>query len=394
MSLTEELAGSEDYTPLPPQVFNDDITFEAKVFVLRALCEKASAVIPTKDIMPVLKNFQVEVADERLRVVATDLELSVICTTEMVDRATPGTAVFPGKKMLEIIREAEDGDALIVVNQGVATITVGRTEWSIRLMDGSDYPDLPEVDDLEMHKLERVAFLGALRAVRYAAATETVRQSLMMIDITAGKMRAADGVRFQQVDLGDDFPLDIQIPIGAVDDLVRLLQYTDVPDLEIGQGDNHLVFKLGTDVFVANKLVAQFPDIESVLLKPAMANDQELTIDHDELADAIKRVKITADQETSAISLDLAAGKVTVRAKDKLGNFSREEIDAGWSSPDRTVVVNYRFLMDMLNMASVKTCHLFLGPDSKTRKSVVLLRDDETGQLGTIQQMRADWVTD
>lgn len=383
----------DDYDPQPPQIFNDDVAFEAKCFVLRALMEKAASVLPTKDIMPVLKNFQLEVSAGMLRVVATDLELSVISSTEMVMTQNPGVAVFPGRKMLEIIREAEDGDVVVRVTEGAAAITVGRTAWDIRLQDGSDYPPLPSVDDLELHEIDRVKFLGALSSVRYAAATDAVRPSLMMIDVTNGCMRAADGVRFQQVDLGDQLPLDIQIPIGAVDDLVKLLRSTDLDKVSIGEGDHHLVFQVGSDVFIANKLVAQFPDIESALLRPSLiANVQELTVDRQELNDAIKRVRITADSETSAIVLSLSANKLAVKSQDKFGNHAVEEIDGGWSSADRVLVVNHKFLTDMLGMADVKTCHFFVGPDTKTKRSTLLLKDDENGMIGIIQQMRADWA--
>lgn len=400
-------------TPVPVEIDPESglLSFTTKRFVLLALFTKAGSVLPTKDILPVLKNFQLELADGRLRVVATDLELSVISTTEMVTTEAEGRAVFPGKRLLSILQEAGDGEMRITVRNAeagegqLAHITSERTEWDLTLMDGSDYPPLPDVSQVEMHEVDRARFLGAISAVRYAAATDTVRPNLMMIDVFQGKMRAADGVRFQQADLNHtqkdeddgpsvDFPLDIQIPIGAVDDLVKLLRSTDQPTLAIGETDFHLVFRIGADVFIANKMVVSFPNIEQQLLKPALANDQELVIDRGELTEAVKRVRITADEETSAVILDLSAGKCTLRSADKMNNTCTEEIDAGWDSPPRRVVVNHGFLLDMLSMADVKTCHIFFGPETKTRRSPVLLRDDDSGMVGIINQMRADWTTD
>lgn len=251
---------SEPEAPVEPEgpPSTASMHFETKKFVLQALLEKASSVLPQKDILPVLKNFQIQADPGRLRVVATDLELSVVSTSEMVLVATPGIAVFPGKKMLEIIKEADDSEMVVDVQDGVARITVGRTTWDLRLQDGSEYPPLPEVQDVTLHPVDRVKFLGAISAVRYAAATDTVRPSLMMIDVSGGKMTSCDGVRFQQADLlgkdgrqqGQEFPLDLQIPIGAVDDLVRLLRTTDLAEIGIGESDYHLVFRVGADVFL------------------------------------------------------------------------------------------------------------------------------------------------
>jgi DNA polymerase-3 subunit beta len=385
-SLVEESVGSLEIDS------NADFRIKCKKFVFQALFEKASSVVPSKDIMPVLKNFQVEALEGKVRVVATDLELSVISENEMVEVSRQGMAVFPAKKILDIIREAEDGDMEFNVTNGTATIKVEKATWVLKLQSGDDYPALPDLGELESHVVNRVKFLGAIQAVRYAAAKDTTRPSLMMIDVTNGKMTACDGARFQQADLGDDFPLSLQLPIGAVGDLVRLLRTTDQPDITIGETDFHLVFRVGNDVFIANKLMAQFPNVEELLLRPALSNKQQLLIDREELVAAVKRVRINSDLASSAIVLELSSDQCRVVSKDKFGNSSEETLLASWQSGDRSIAVNHVFLSEMLAMYDGQSCKFLLGEDTKSRKSAVLLIDDESGTTGIINQMRQDWV--
>jgi DNA polymerase-3 subunit beta len=397
--VTDTLLGDTDIEGLEtgdspePEPVESDLRVRAKKFVFQALFEKAAAVVPTKDIMPVLKNFQVEVTTERLRVMATDLELSVIAYTELVAVERPGTAVFPAKRMLEIIREADDEEMTVDVSGGEASISVGRASWTLKLQGGDDYPALPEISEVVLHPINRVKFLGALGAVRYAAATEVNRPSLMMINVAGGKMTACDGVRFQQASVGEDFPLELQIPILAVDDLVKLLRTNDLEEIGIGETDFHLVFRVGHDVFVVNKLMVQFPDVEALLLRPALKNKDILRVDRAELVAAIRRVRITADPETSAVVLALDTDQVKVTAKDKFGNAGTETIGASWQSGARSVVVNHKFLTDMISMYDGRSCEFRLGPESKTRPSPILLIDTDTGTTGVIGQMRADWIT-
>ena len=40
------------------------------------------------------------------------------------------------------------------------------------------------------------------------------------------------------------------------------------------------------------------------------------------------------------------------------------------------------------------TASLRIGPDTPTRKSAILIVDDESNSVGLIAQMRVDWVTD
>jgi len=366
---------------------------EARKFLLHSLFDKASRVVPSKEIMPVLRNFQVDAANGRLRVAATDLELSVISTTEMVYIAQPGRIVLPARKMLDIVVTAVGDDMIIDVVNGIATVLCGRARWTLKLASGEDYPPLPEIAEINLYDIDRGRFLGALNAVRYAASTDVTRANLAMIDVTNGRMTATDGARFQQAELGEEFPLSLQIPISAVDDLLRMLRDTDLAVISVGESENHIVFRVGADVFVANKLMAQFPNVQAQLLGPALRNTDELFVDREDILAVIKRVRINADTETSAIVLQLHTDEVMVRSRDKYGNACEEVLSAGWKFADRTLVMNHKFLTDMITMYDGRTCRLVLGEDAtKTKRSPIMLRDEQTGTTGVIQQMRADWV--
>lgn len=379
---------STDDLPVPA---GERLKITIRKHVLSNLLDKAATVVPTHDVMPVLKNFLVQVDNERLKVIATDLELSIIATTPLVTVHTPGTCVLPAKKLTAIIREAADGEVNLRVTGTTAQIIIGRASWTLKLAGGDDYPPMPAVADTAFTSVERAALLGALTAVKYAASRDPNRASLNMVDIRGGRLIATDGSRFQQA-LLSKLAVDLRIPIAAVDDLLRLLKLSELERVDVGQSDNHLIFRFATDVFIVNKLIAQFPDMEQILLKPALANKHELAVSKDDLLDAVKRIRINADPESSAIALVLAEGSITVQAKDKYGNTASETVDAQWSGSARTVVVNHGFLTDMFKGYTGTTATFRLGEDTKTRKSMLLLNDEAIGSVGVVQQMNADWV--
>lgn len=363
------------------------LQLRTKKFALQSLLTRAATVVPSRDILPVLKNFLIEAEPGKVTVAATDMELTIIATSEMVTVEKEGTAVFPARQLLDIVREADDGELLLEVKDRFAEITVDRTGWTLSLQDGSDYPALPAVSEIEFHGVDRAKLLRAISAVRYAAATDSVRQNLMMIDISNNRLRTADGVRFQQVELGQTFPLSIQIPIGAVDDLVKTLQTTDTAQVEVGEDEDYLCFKVAEQVFVARKLNVTFPDVDEILLKPALTNDEELHVDRTEFISAVKKVRITADPDTSAVLLTLKGEKLVVSSRDKYGSMAHSELDVSWSGPqDKTVTVNHRHLLDMLTMADSSSCHFYLGAGKKNRPAPLLLRDESAGSVGVLNQ--------
>lgn len=366
------------------------VAFAIKKFVLQTLLEKAITVVPIRDVMPVLKCFQFHVDPQRLRVVASDMEMSLIATTPMVTVLQPGTAVFPARKLLDIVKTAEDTDVNINVSDTTASITIGRASWTLKLLGGDDYPPMPAISEAQFVHVDRKAFAEALTAVRYAASRDPSRANLNIIDITDGKLTACDGSRIHQIRVSD-LPISLRIPISAVDDLLRLIKVTEQDTIAVGQSDTKLIFRLGADVYIVSKFFAQFPDMEASMLRPALENRHTLDVDRADLLAAIKRVRINADVDSSAIALQLDRTELTVTAKDKYGNTASETVYATFTGNPRTIVVNHNYLVDMINNYGDVTCNFRIGDDSKTRRSPLLLRS-AAGSIGVVQQMLGDWV--
>jgi DNA polymerase III subunit beta len=367
------------------------LAFDIKKFVLQTLLEKAITVVPTRDVMPVLKCFQFNVDPQRLRIIASDVVMSLIATTSMVSVSQPGTAVFPAKKLLDIVKSAADGDVNITVKGTTARIVIGRTSWTLQLQGGDDYPLMPAITEAAFTQIDRKAFAEALTAVRYAASRDPSRANLNIIHITDGKLTACDGIRIQQIQI-KDFNVDLRIPINAVDDLLRLLKISDLDTIYVGQSDDKLIFRFGSDVFITSKFFAQFPDMENQMLRPALSNRHTLDVDRAELIAAIRRIRINADINSSAIALHLERNELTITAKDKCDNTASETIFANFSGTPRTIVVNHVYLTDMIKTHGDTTCSFRLGDDTKTRRTPLLLRHPTNGSIGVVQQMLADWL--
>lgn len=387
---------AEDATPPASPGPEQTFAIQIKRFVLKLIIERAARAVPSRESMPVLKNLRFDAHEGRLDVTATDTELTMIATTELVQIDHSGTAYFPAKRLAEIVRTAEGDTVTIVVSGLTATIAIGRTTWQIKLVTGADWPPAPSVTGAEDHTVDRATFLGALNMVRYAAARDS-RTSLMMIDVRGGRMTSCDGVRLQQVRV-PELGIECQIPIGAVDDLSRLLGESELKIFTLAVTDNTLIFTIGADTLIVRRLTAKPPDVEAQILRPVLNNDQCLTVDRTDLINAVKRVRINADHTTSAIVLTLdPAGaehgpSITVTTSDTHANTAAETIDAGWTGPTRSVVLHHAFLLEALAVHRHPVVSLYLGQDNRLRPSALVLRDED-GNSGVLPQMRADWVS-
>lgn len=369
------------------------LAFTIKRDVLLNLLEKAFTVIPTRDVMPVLKCFQFWLDRWGLRVTASDSELSLIASTQEVFPKHHGTAVFPARKLIEIVKSADFPNVVIAVSgtSPVADIRIGRASWRLHLQGGDDYPAMPVIAEAQFAAVDRLVFRDAILAVRYAASRDPIRPALNILDITDGRLTASDGNRIQQMQI-PDFPVTMRIPITAVDDLMRLMKMTETELIHVGQSADKLIFRLGTDLFIVSKFHAAFPDMEAAMLRPALENKHWLHVHRQPLLAAIKRVRITADPDSPAIALNLADRQLLVSTMDKFGNTAADTLAVDWDGADRTLVVNHKHLSDMLLAHGEDSCSFWLGDDTKTRRSPLMLRNSPTGKVGVVQQMLADWA--
>lgn len=362
--------------------------FTVKRFHLLQLLERVATVVSSRNINPLLGNFCVTVMPGKIRIAATDMELSVLSESTLVTCIGAGTVLLPAEKFLPIVRQADEGDVEVRVSDGTAVITAGRYSGSLLTQPSDDYPALPGAEEIAFTMVRRDALAVALSMVKDAACRDGTNPRLMAVNIAAGKVTAASHTRLHQVRLSAAAGLELQIQVGAADELARLLASTQLEEIGVGEAGYMLAFRLGDDVLMAGKLPEAYPDQEKRLLSaPLKENSKGLIADKAGLLAALSRVRITADKDTAAVGLRLAEGKVTVTSRDKWGNGGDEELPATWSGGERMVVVNHQHLTDLLALAGGPRVTLWLGTDTGKRRSPLVLNDEETGSAGVIGQL-------
>lgn len=358
-------------------------SFRISKSVFQGLLNKVAPVIPSSAVLPIIQCVRIQGSPDSLTVTATKLDNSIIACSDEVQTLDDFDIVVPFKRLKDIITKADAGDMDITLSDNVAHIVSGATSWEVQLPSGDSFPAIPEVS--ASVSIDGAVFRDSFNLVRKFASTDVTRPSLRMIHIANGKMTGCDGIKFTQVGLADlpvDFSLDI--PSASADLVVHVLK--DVNNLRIGQTPLHLVLEGDYCRLVINKPTSTFPNVEQIMLRPALENKTVLKAERSDLLRAVARIKVNADPETEAIGLSITPTSITLSAKDMAGNKALETVPASWTSKDRVLVVNCSLLTQLLSSSSQSECTLYLGEDTKSRKSV-LLSKDEAGVVSLIPQM-------
>lgn len=364
----------------------DKVEFTAARHVLAMMAEWGMTAVPSSFTVPVNGCFQVTAADGKLTFAAADAQSAVFVTSPAADIAAEGAVFVQAKRLRALLAEAPAGDVKLAVRGGHAVVTAGSASWEIRLPTTErghyGFPDLTAAQYLPA---EREPLHTALATVRHAMGRDSGRPAYMQVRIqeSGGQAYAyaVDSVQLARCRV-PGFPGEVSVPGPVLDDLLKLLGKTADDKVEVAETADRVVFRAGPVTLAALKSTQVFPPAEEQFVEPAAANDMRLQVDKAELQQALRRVKVVASAATSAIGLEVAAGKLTVTSNDGAGsNSAREQLSAKWDGPDMVVVVSAEQLAAALSGHPGATCTFWLGKAQGQQQAKVKLEDPDAGVL-------------
>lgn len=351
---------------------------------LNRLVTRAVSIVPTSSTSPGAQNFLISVDNERVKITSTDEKVTYHTFSDAMSVEKFEFQV-PAKKFHSIVRSAYLGEVSFDVSDSQIKIFSGTASWELHTINGVAFPKTPAIKGKAV-KVDREQLMSTINAISGTVARDVTRPYLRMISVKDKKATACDGVRFQQVPIAVD--LDFQIPLHAIPHLVKLLSSVKDDFVNVRCGPDAVSFETldGTVKLVSRNLTTRYPDVTQMMLRPALENKAKLRVDRLELINAVSRVRLTEDDDTKAVGLKLDENCLTVTSRDKNLNVSYDTIAAEWVGKNRTLVVNSSHLLELLKSCSDETCAFYLGEDTRSRKSLVLLKS-ESGAVGLLPQM-------
>ncbi len=300
---------------------------------------------------PGLSGVRAALTGDRLELTGSDIDLT-ISVGITVSGETDGVVVIPARLAADIVKALEPGAVSFAAVEDELKISAGRSEFAIRLIAGDDFPRLAELD-VEAVTIGADDLAGSLGQVIPAASTDDSRPILTGVLVAAedGGLRlvATDSYRLAVRDLDNAFVLSdgqsVLIPRKALQELNRIL--SGGADVMVRLGEREASFEVG-DIRVVTRLIeGDFPNYRGLI--PA-SHPNTLTLNREELLDALRRVKLLA-REATPVRLDMSADGLELVAVTQDVGTAREQVEATYEGNDLTVAFNPQYLLEGLEVA-------------------------------------------
>ena len=297
-----------------------------------------------------LSGLHLELVGDALTVTGSDLDLT-ISQKVTVAGDTDGVVVIPSKLIADIVRALGPGAVDFVIEGEEVQITAGRSEFSMRTIPADDFPRLgaPEGEEVTLNAADLSA---SLKQVVKAASADDSRPILTGVLMAAEgeglRLVSTDSYRLAVRDLPGTSVLSgdqaVLVPSRALAELSRVFGENDEVSLRLGERDAR--FTVGGTEVVTRLIEGEFPNYRG-LIPDSYPN--VLTVNRAELLDAVRRVRLMA-QEATPIRLNMSENGLELVAVTQDVGQAQEVLDANYEGDDLTVAFNPDYLLDGIDV--------------------------------------------
>jgi len=321
-------------------------------------------VIERKATIPVLSKIKMETnVRGELAMTATDLDVTMR-SLQIADVLQTGSILVEGKKLYDISRELPNEPIHFSLNKnGQIEIRYKKGRHKLGTVGAEQFPEVP-VQKQSGVRVPAVILREAIRRTAFAVTTEqsrfTISGAKIVIDETSLTMVATDGhrlafARFPLVNSTGQ-KLDLLVPkksLAQLEDLLdREIRRDAESQIEIGDSGNQLCFAVGNHSLFSRTLTGTFPNWDMVLPK-SLAYTAEISTE--DFRRSLSRVTLTADDRNYSVTMEIEAGKLTLKSKTAEGEAQEEMLAAlnGASGQEvHRLRFNSRYVQDFLQVVA------------------------------------------
>ena len=327
--------------------------------------------VPSRATLPITQNILIDTEDARVKLAATDLELSITTWVSSQIEHT-GSITLPARPLLDTISSFNMGRVEIEVTDepygAKITTTTERAgtpvtiDTDLRGAPKDDFPPFPEISPKHRVRVDSGILRNALERVVFAAATDDARPVLtgvkMEVEGDKATFAAADGFRLSietaQLMEAPEEAFDALIPARALRELAALTAGSSATvEIMVSETGGEAMFRVGDEVEMITQLIAgTYPDYKSLV---PQNSDTTMTIPIESVEQVARSMEVIAREGSAIVRMvandDEGQGRLTVSSNaEDLGN-SEGILDIDIEGEDGKIAFNVRFLNDLIQNA-------------------------------------------
>jgi DNA polymerase-3 subunit beta len=322
--------------------------------------------------LPILGNILIKADNQKVEIVATNLELAVIANLRSKIEE-PGSFTVPGRTLMDFVNLLSDEKVDIELQDNELVVKCGKSATKIKGMPSEEFPIIPSLEDGKGFLVDAVELKSGLGQVLSAVAKNDIRPELAGLYFGFNTennpglvMAATDSYRLAEkkikLNQGSD-SFKVIVPSRTAQEVSHILSAVDNEENEknarILVGENQIALHFNNVQLVSRLVDGQYPDYTQIIPKDFKTTTGFSTI---QMIKEIKAAALFTTTGVNAVSLDLNASQGSIgvsSTSSQTGEYS-SEIQAEVTGEENSILLNHRYVLDGLNNLSGENAQLKL----------------------------------
>ena len=329
--------------------------------------------------LPILGNILMEVAENSLKISATNLEHAV----EIVvpgQGSGEGKITVPAKVMASLIQSLKDDKVNLEELKGTLHIRTDSQQVKVHGMASDDFPLIPQVKQNTLFTLDGGALGMALESVLPAVSVSEFKPELngILFKLGTGDLRLAstDTFRLAEKTLsrdrkGPESAAPFIVPHRVCQEVSRILSRGNRP-VTIALGDNQVEFTMEGVRVVSRTIEGNFPEYGAIVPKEFQTST---FVERGLLLEAVRASSIFVSK-LQDVTLTLSPTGIEVHSGNPEVGEYRMTVASATTGPGVAVRFNYKYLLD--GLAAFHENEIFIGVNSDTSPAMLRGKSDSS----------------
>lgn len=324
--------------------------------------------VATKSInLPILGNVLIKADEQKVEVVATNLELAIIATLRAkVD--VPGTFTVPARTLMDFVNLLTEEKIELELKENELVVTCGRSATKIKGTPADDFPVIPDVEDGKGYLVEAAELKTGLNQVTPALAKNDIRPELSGVYFGfntpnfAGLLLATtDSYRLAEKKiklLQGEGEFKIIVPGRTAQEMNHILSLSESVDAEknvrLLLAENQIAINYNNVRMVSRLVEGQYPDYAQIIPREFRTS---ATFSTDRMVKEIKAASLFTTTGVNAVTfaLDATGGIVNIASVSTQTGEYKSEVVAEVKGENNSILLNHRYVLDGLNNIKTST---------------------------------------
>jgi len=344
--------------------------------------QAVTGIVERRHTLPILSNVLIECKNDKLNLVATDLEIQITTTCNAGGNlAETQSLTVSARKLQDILRALPEGaNTTLDLQANKLQVKAGKSRFNLQTMPADDFPKMADAGDLQANfSISQKLFQDLLLLVQYAMAQQDIRYYLngLLVVLEGSKIKvvATDGHRLSYAEgtlASASDKREVILPRKAVLELSRQLSSGE-DELHVEIHASQVRFRYGGNELVTKIIEGKFPDFTRVI---PVNYKKTIVLDRLVLLHSLQRAAILSNEKFRGVRWLLTSGSLRISCTNTEQEEAQEELEVTYDGDALDVGFNITYLLDVLNNVHTDTVECSFGDANSSMLITVPGRDD------------------